>query len=107
MKSKEFKEDKEYRLYCLKHFGKKYGWRFIKESENSIEYENIIFDDKQAANVNLKITIEPITIETTLTHPFKGETILLREGNLSMNMVEKIFNNPRKHTYKEVRSKYL
>jgi hypothetical protein len=105
MKSKSFKEDLEYRIYCLKHLGKKYGWRIIRESGNDIEFENIIHDSHQAVSVNMKITFEPIEIETQLEHPIKGETTLLRKGDISVKDMEQVFRNPRSHTAERIKTR--
>jgi len=107
MKPKSFREDIEYRIYCLKHFIKKYGWRIITETKTSIELERFIFYEKQATNVSLKITYDPIEVETILNHPFKGETKLLRIGDLSVRDVENIFRNPRTHMPDKIKSQYI
>lgn len=100
MKSKSFKEDIEYRIYCFKHLGKKYGWRIVSEIGAHLELENIYNDDRQEIKVHLKVKYNPIEIESKLNHPFKGETTLLRKGDLSLKLVEQIFRNPRTHTQK-------
>ena len=107
MNNKLFKEDLEYRVYCFKHLGKKYSWRLEEETRNTLEFETIICEDRQATYINLKVNHKNLSIETTLNHPFKGVTTLLRVGDFSINIIEKIFSNPRTHTPEEIRSEYL
>ena len=97
-KNQRFKEDYDYRLYRIKHYGKKYGWNFL--SETTV----LVFNNKEAI---LTINPKELTIETELKHPVKGETKLLRQGNFTMNMIEAIFRNPRTHTPDQIRSQYL
>lgn len=97
-KNIRFKEDYDYRVYRIKHFGKKYGWRFLSE------IDGLIFGNKE---VMLRIDPKKLTIETELIHPKKGETKLVREGEFTMNLVEKIFRNPRAHTPEGIDSQYL
>lgn len=97
-KNKRFIEDYDYRLYRIKHFGKKYGWKFLSDINEMIFGNN---------GVLLRINPKKMTIETEFIHPKLGETKLLREGEFTMNLVEKIFRNPRAHTPEGIDSQYL
>lgn len=96
-KNKRFLEDYEYRKYRIQHFAKKYGWKFLSEEKV------MIFGNKE---VQLRIDAIKLTIETELIHPHKGETKLVRQGEFTMPLVEKIFRNPRAHMPESINSKY-
>lgn len=98
-KEKTFQEHDEYRLYRINHYGKKYGWTIYLETP-----ELIVFTNKECM---LTINVRNLTIETELNHPKKGETILLRKGNFTMKLIEKIFRNPRVHTPDNIKTNYV
>lgn len=98
--SKKFIEDLEYRLYRIKHYGKKHNWSTLMECDNIIMFENT---EKTILTINAKT----MTIETELNHPKKGETKLLRKGDFTMKMMEKIFRNPRVHTPDNIETNYI
>lgn len=97
-KNKRFCEDLEYRIYRIKHLGKKYGWKFLSE------IDELVFGNSEAI-----LSIDPIklTIETQLIHPKKGETKLIRSGDFTQNLIERIFRNPRAHMPAQITSQYL
>lgn len=97
-KNIRFKEDYQYRLYRIKHFGKKYGWKFLSDMDG------LIFGNNEAI---LKIDVVNLVIETDLIHPKKGETKLRRHGDFNQNLIERIFRNPRAHMPPEITSEYL
>ena len=97
-KNKQFIEDYDYRLYRIKHFGKKYGWKILSE------IDGMIFGSKE---IWLRIDPKKMTVETELIHPKRGETKLIRHGDFTMNLIEKIFCNPRVHTPQEIDSQYV
>lgn len=97
-KNIRFLKDYNYRIYRIKHFGKKYGWRFLSD------IDGLIFANNE---VTLKIDAIKLTVLTELIHPKKGETKLIRQGNFTHNLIEKIFLNPRAHMPAEIESQYL
>lgn len=97
-KNKRFLKDYAYRKYRIEHFAKKYGWKFLTEEKG------MIFGNKE---VLLRIDAVNLTIETELVHPHKGETKLIRKGEFTMLLVEKIFRNPRVHMPEDIQSTYL
>lgn len=99
-KNKKFEEDYEYRIYKIKHYGKKHNWSIAMESDNIIMFTN-------AEKIILTINAKNLTIETDLNHPAKGETKLLRKGDFNMKMIEKIFRNPRVHTPNNIKTNYI
>ena len=102
-KSKEhlFKTDKEYRIYRIRHFAQKYDWVL-----NGDDGETFRFISKGYAI--LKINYLNLNIETSLSHPEWGNTILLRKGDFTQKIIESIFRNPRQHMDTEkVKSEYV
>ena len=95
----KFTDDYDYRLYRIKHYGKKYGWAIHLETP-----ELIVFTNKECT---MTINVKNLTIETELNHPKKGETKLLRKGNFTMKLIEKIFRNPRVHTPDTIKTNYV
>lgn len=108
-KEEKFKKDLEYRLHRIKKFGKKYRWKLFTHSNEVLEYVGM-FNWETISNcaVILKINFITYEIQTTLTHPRKGKTTLVRKGEFSMNIIESIFRNPRVHMQKKkIKSKYV
>ena len=77
-------------LYFL---AKVYGWQVIKTSKLS----GMISFKRKGTRIN--IWYLKMTVGTALKHPIYGNTQLFRK-NVSMNLMEKIFENPRVHTNK-------
>lgn len=107
-KNKKFKTDVEYRVYRLKRFGNIYGWRLTAEDRETLEFESVhnwgfITDSK----VVMKIKYLIPAIETSLHHPKKGNTTLMREGEFSMKLIENVFRNPRTHMPDIIKSQYV
>lgn len=97
-KNKRFCEDLEYRIYRIKHLGKKYGWKLLSD------IDGLIFGNNEAI---LKIDAVNLIVETDLIHPKKGETKIRRQGNFTQNLIERIFRNPRAHMPPEIDSQYV
>lgn len=97
-KNKRFLEDYDYRIYRIKHLGKKHGWNFLSEEDE------LIFGNNEAM---LRIDAVELTVQTELLHPKKGDTKLFRHGDFSMDLIEKIFRNPRAHMPEKIESQYL
>lgn len=95
--NKRFQDDHAYRIYRIKYLGKKYGWKFLSE------IDVLVFGNDEAI---LSIDPEKLTIETSLVHPTKGETKLIRSGDFTQNLIERIFRNPRAHMPAKIESKY-
>lgn len=99
-KDKRFKDDLEYRIYRILHLSKKYGWKMEKSDGDK-------FDFKKEECV-LSINYRHLKVATALNHPRWGNTVLERTGELTHNLIESIFRNPRAHMpKKKVQSKYL
>ncbi len=99
-KDKRFIQDMQYRIYRILHLGKKYGWKFQKEDSEKLE-----FKDKD--NCTLSINYKYLKVATAINHPKWGNTVLIREGELSQKNIESIFRNPRSHMPDTVKSKYV
>lgn len=101
-KSKEqfFQTDIEYRMYRLRHFSQKHGWALAND-----DGETFKFISKGYAI--LKINYLNLNIETSLSHPEWGNTILIRKGDFTQKIIEAIFRNPRAHMdISKVKSEY-
>lgn len=99
-KEKKFQTDSEYRIYRLRHFGKKYGWKEIVFFNNTIWL--------QRNNEGLIIDLKELKIKSMLVHPKHGFTTLYRKGDFTQNIIESIFRNPRAHMDREkVKSEYV
>lgn len=100
-KSKLFLTDVYFRIHRIRHFAKKHQW--ILKSDNR---EVFTFINHEYAI--LKIDYWNMKIETTLSHPTWGETVLIRKGDFSQKIIESIFRNPRKHMpIKKIKSEYV
>lgn len=100
-KEKKFKEDTEYRIYRILHLAKKYGWELERSDGDK-------FDFKNKKECTLSINYRYLKVATALNHPKWGNTVLERTGELTHNLIESIFRNPRAHMpKKKVQSKYL
>ena len=75
-----------------------YGWYRVKTSP----FSGLISFKRKG--VRLNIWYEKMTVGTCLEHPKLGATQLFRR-NVSMRLLEEIFNNPRIHTGKGYRFK--
>lgn len=96
----KFKTNIEYRLYRLRHFGKKHKWK-----ENY--YEKRILSFSQGKKY-LLIDLDELRIQTGMEHPKHGITVLERKGDFTQKIIESIFRNPRQHMKKEkVKSEYV
>lgn len=107
-KSKKFKKDIEYRIHRIKRFGNKYGWALLSDDNNIFQFESVhnwgfITSSKVIMNINY-INLE---VETILNHPQKGDTQLIRKGEFSMKLIEKIFRNPRVHMPHKIKGEYV
>lgn len=100
-KEKKFKEDTGYRIYRILHMAKKYRWIIISNDGEKCHFIN-------KDNCTLDINYVHLKVATALNHPKWGNTVLERTGELTQNIVESIFRNPRAHMpKKKVQSKYL
>lgn len=101
-KSKEqsFQTDIKYRTYRLRHFAQKYGWGLATDDGKTFVFVNN--EDSM-----LKINYFDLNIETSLTHPKWGDTLLIRKGNFTQKIIESIFRNPRAHMPDQVKSEYI
>lgn len=98
---KLFSQDVEYRLYRIMHLSKKYQWDLLKYDGQELEFKN-------KEGCTLKINYRDLKVTTALKHPKHGNTVLEREGELTANLIEAIFRNPRAHMpKKKVQSKYV
>lgn len=104
-KEKRFKLDITYRIFRIKHLGKKHGWKLMNETEQHLCF--YLMDANRAPKVILTIDYLTFDIETILKHPVKGPTKLIRQGDFTMAMIEKIFTNPRAHTPGKIKTEYL
>lgn len=100
-----FKNDINYRLYRIKHFGVKHGWRLEKEDGEVLEFS--ILHLYGNPKIILKIKYISFEIETQLKHPARGFTKLLRHGKFSMKLIESIFINPRVHMPQRITGTYV
>jgi hypothetical protein len=85
-----------------------HGWNHIKTQEWCYNFDKGEGDDRMTINVywTKKTAMgweTNFTVQTSLNHPKKGKTQLNRKF-VSMNLLEKIFENPRVHTHRKVRS---
>lgn len=102
---KRFREDIQYRIQRLKHFGKKHGWKLTNETSLLLEFDITHIDGNP--KIYLKINYIDFGIETTLNHPKRGITKLNREGKFSMKLIEKVFVNPRVHMPQHIKAEYV
>ncbi len=100
-KSKEqlFQTDLEYRTYRIKHLAQKHNWKIANDDGKECQFEN-------AEGAILKINYVDLNIQTALTHPKWGNTVLIREGAFTQKLVESIFRNPREHMPEDIKSKF-
>lgn len=97
----KFLIDLEYRIYRLKHLAQKHGWIILND-----DGENFKFISKEYAI--LKINYWKLEVETSLSHPTWGETVLIRKGDFTNKIIESIFRNPRAHMNTDkVKSEYV
>lgn len=82
----------------LQFLAKVYGWEM---KWHKPEYAEIHF---KRDGCGLTIWYSKMTVRTALTHPKLGETQMFRK-RVDMNLMEKIFDNPRQHTNKGYISK--
>lgn len=103
--SKKFKEDIEYRIYRIKHFARKHGWKLINETTGILEFD--ILHAYGNPKVIMTINYMAFEIETILNHPKRGITKLIRKGEFSMKIMERIFINPRAHMPDRIKGHYI
>ena len=94
-KEQQFQTDTDYRIYRIKHFAKKYKWTLTND-------DGLIFTFINQQAAILKIHYWHLNIETALSHPVWGETVVLRKGDFNMKIIESIFRNPREHMPEQV-----
>lgn len=86
----------------LVNLAEQYDWKLhdIQKNIGMISFVKIIGSDP--ARINIYTT--KMTVATCINHPRKGKTQLFRK-KVSIELMEKIFKNPRVHTHKEYRQK--
>lgn len=100
-KEKKFQTDIEYRIFRLLHFAKKHKWTVAHEDATQLKCT------KSNGDI-LKINYKHLIIETSLFHPSRGYTTLLRKGDFTQDVIESIFYNPRAHMKrKNIKSQYI
>lgn len=86
-----------------------HGWKHLKTQEWCMNFDKIVDADRQVINVfwDKKVAMglsEPyFTVQTALNHPKKGKDQLNRK-NVSIRLLEKIFENPRVHTHGKIKA---
>ncbi len=83
----------KHNLEEVRKMAKTYGWVFTDHQENV----GLVSFRKDGARLNLYYTTG--TVGTSLDHPKKGKTQMFRKG-VDMELLEKLFKNPRLHTRK-------
>ncbi len=78
--------------------GKQNGW-LVHEWQENIRMLSLF-----KGNVRINIYVTKMTVATCLNHPKKGKTQMFRK-NVSLELLDKIFKNPRVHTKKGYRKK--
>lgn len=89
----KFQTDIEYRIYRIRHFATKHGW---KETAASASF--ILFEKEE---MSLQVYLPNVQIISCVHHPQYGRTVLLRKGNFTQQIIESIFRNPRVHMNRE------
>jgi len=86
----------------LFNLAKKHGWKLhdIQENIGMLSFVKIIGNDP--ARINIYTT--KMTVGTCINHPRKGKTQLFRK-KVSIELMDKIFENPRVHTHKGYQQK--
>lgn len=77
----------------IKELSEKYNYNLIDYQENI----GLISFGQDSTRINIYLT--KMTVATCLNHPKKGKTQLFRR-NVNEQMLEEIFEYPRKHTGK-------
>ncbi len=85
------KEACEVRLKEIQRLAKIYCWEEVEWQENI----SMLSFVKQGARINVYVT--RMTVATCINHPQKGRTQLFRK-QVDVNLMAKIFRNPRVHT---------
>lgn len=85
-------------LYDTMLIAKKTGWRLLDHQENikMVSFRKWFMD---GLPVRINIYLTTMTVGTFLNHPKKGRTQLFRK-NVDLDLLEKIFENPRIHSNK-------
>lgn len=97
----KFINDRDYRIYRLKHLAQKYGWTLTGDDGQTFRFLS-------KGYAILKINYSNLEIETSLSHPEWGNTMLLRKGEITHRIIEAIFRNPRAHMNTDkVKSEYV
>lgn len=81
------------RIEQIKKLADKHSWRFIKWQEDI----KMLSFKKKDSRINVYIT--KMTVATSVTHSKYGKAQLYRR-HVSLELLEKIFENPRVHTEK-------
>lgn len=97
---------KNIHYYRIKHLAQKYGWQLLKETSDTLVFRRTEMGYIEPSVVTLRINFIKMEIQTILYHPKKGDTQLNRHGAFSMNLIEKIFRNPRVHTPVNIKTEY-
>jgi len=85
-------------MLTIMRFADKHNWNFLDyQPENKL----ISFTRD---NIRLNVYYSKMTVGTCLDHPTKGKTQLWRR-NVSYELLEAIFNNPRVHTTRGYRKR--
>jgi len=86
----------------LVNLAEQYGWKLhdIQKNIGMISFVKIIGNDP--ARINIYTT--KMTVATCINHPRKGKTQLFRK-KVSIELMAKIFENPRTHTHIGYRKK--
>lgn len=85
------------------------GWHHLKTQDWCLNFYKHFDQDRGIINVYWnKRTVDTVTfykpvftVQTAINHPKKGKTQLNRKG-VTMELLEKIFENPRIHTYGKI-----
>lgn len=77
----------------VRKLAKKYGW----EEESAKDPRVLIFNRYNGGHQQINVWFTTATVATSLKHPNKGRTQLYRK-HVTMDTLEKIFDNPRVHT---------
>lgn len=86
------------RIQNIKLLAKVYGWVEVQHDEHS----NMLGFTRKGKRMN--VYYSKMTVSTALDHPTQGKTQLFRK-NVSMRLLELLFNNPRLHTDKGYQKK--
>lgn len=86
-----------FKISTVNKFAKKYGWEKVKDG--GIKKLSFIRDSKINGRMRLEVFYTTGTVKTTLTHPKRGKSQAWRY-DVSEDVLELLFKNPRHHTLK-------